>query len=99
MAGAFLVQIVYLETGHHKDSRAGNTSPLAIGLAYGAATLALLPVSGAGLNPARALAAALLSGHLKHVWLYLLAPVCGAPLGRDLCACGMVCVQARFCEL
>lgn len=38
------------------------------------------PISGASMNPARSLAPALMSGHLEHVWVYLLAPVVGALL-------------------
>ncbi|MBX3461253.1 MAG: aquaporin [Planctomycetes bacterium] len=38
------------------------------------------PISGASMNPARSLAPALVSGHLEHVWVYLLAPVVGALL-------------------
>lgn len=36
------------------------------------------PICGASMNPARSLAPALVSGHLEHVWLYLVAPILGA---------------------
>jgi aquaporin NIP len=36
------------------------------------------PVSGASMNPARSLAPAIVSGELKHVWIYITAPVLGA---------------------
>jgi len=36
------------------------------------------PVSGASMNPARSLAPAVLSGELRAVWVYLIAPVLGA---------------------
>lgn len=39
------------------------------------------PVCGASLNPARSLAPALLSGTYTSLWLYLVAPVCGALAG------------------
>ena len=35
------------------------------------------PTSGASMNPARSLAPALVTGHLEHVWIYLIAPVAG----------------------
>jgi aquaporin NIP len=38
------------------------------------------PISGASMNPIRSLAPALVSGHLEHLWVYLLAPVIGAVL-------------------
>lgn len=36
------------------------------------------PVSGASMNPARSLSPAMLSGHMEHLWIYLLAPIIGA---------------------
>ena len=39
------------------------------------------PVCGASLNPARSLAPALLTGTYTSLWLYLVAPVCGALAG------------------
>lgn len=36
------------------------------------------PVSGASMNPARSLAPALVSGHLTHLWLYIIATTLGA---------------------
>ncbi len=54
------------------------------GLAVGATVLleAMFagPITGASMNPARSLAPAIFSGHLEHLWLYILAPVLGAIL-------------------
>jgi aquaporin NIP len=36
------------------------------------------PVTGASMNPARSLAPALVSGHMEHLWVYLLATPLGA---------------------
>ena len=36
------------------------------------------PICGASMNPARSIAPAVVSGHLEHLWLYILAPVAGA---------------------
>jgi aquaporin Z len=55
-----------------------------IGLALGVAHLADIPLTGAGLNPARSFGPALwapTSSHaMGHVWLFLLAPMVGAVL-------------------
>ncbi|KAI5082137.1 hypothetical protein GOP47_0001880 [Adiantum capillus-veneris] len=39
------------------------------------------PLSGSSMNPARSLAPAILTGYLKHLWLYLVAPFVGAGIG------------------
>jgi len=38
------------------------------------------PISGASMNPARSFAPALVTGDFEHLWLYLIAPVCGSLL-------------------
>ena len=38
------------------------------------------PICGASMNPIRSLAPAIVSGHLSHIWIYLLAPLLGAIL-------------------
>lgn len=38
------------------------------------------PICGASMNPIRSIAPALISGHLEHLWVYILAPVLGAIL-------------------
>jgi len=38
------------------------------------------PVCGASMNPARSIAPALVSNHLQHLWIYIIAPVAGASL-------------------
>lgn len=38
------------------------------------------PICGASMNPARSIAPALISGHLGHLWLYIVATITGAAL-------------------
>jgi aquaporin Z len=51
------------------------------------------PISGASMNPARSLAPAIVSGHLQHVWVYVVAPIAGAVLAIFTCRC----VQEEGC--
>lgn len=51
---------------------------LAIGLTVGLEAMFAGPVSGASMNPARSLAPALVSLHLEHLWIYLVATILGA---------------------
>lgn len=53
---------------------------LVVGLTITAGILAIGPVSGAALNPARAFGAAVVSGHWGNLWIYLLGPLLGAAL-------------------
>ncbi|MDT0555070.1 MIP/aquaporin family protein [Patiriisocius hiemis] len=43
------------------------------------------PITGASMNPARSIAPALVSGHLEHLWIYILAPIIGALLAVISC--------------
>ena len=43
------------------------------------------PITGASMNPARSIGPALVSGHLEHLWLYILAPILGALLAVVSC--------------
>ncbi|RNJ79193.1 MAG: hypothetical protein D9C04_05650 [Nitrosopumilus sp. B06] len=55
-------------------------SGVAIGGIVGLDILFFSAISGASMNPARALAPALFSGNVEHLWLYLTAPFVGAML-------------------
>lgn len=51
---------------------------IAIGGVIGLEALFAGPISGASMNPARSLAPAVVSLHLDHVWIYIIAPIAGA---------------------
>lgn len=56
----------------------GITAGIVVGGVIGLEALFAGPISGASMNPARSLAPGLVSGNLEHLWIYLLAPVCGS---------------------
>ncbi len=65
----------------------GITAGIAVGAVIGLEAMFAGPICGASMNPARSLAPALISGHLQHVWIYLVAPAIGACVGVLGCRC------------
>ena len=65
----------------------GITAGIAVGSVIALEALFAGPISGASMNPARSLAPALVSQHLAHLWIYLVAPVAGALLAVVGCRC------------
>jgi aquaporin NIP len=59
---------------------------VAVGAVVGVEAMFAGSISGASMNPARSLAPALVSGELRHLWIYLSAPVAGALLAVPLSA-------------
>jgi len=68
-------------------SEKGITAGIAVGSVIGLEAMFAGPMCGASMNPARSLAPALISGHLQHVWIYLVAPAIGACVGVLGCRC------------
>lgn len=84
LTAMLMLTILSVSTGKKEK---GITAGLAIGAVVALEAMFAGPVCGASMNPARSLGPALVSGHLDHLWLYLLAPVLGALLAVPLCIC------------
>lgn len=65
----------------------GITAGIAVGCVIALEALFAGPISGASMNPARSFGPALISQHLAHLWIYLVAPVAGALLAVVACRC------------
>jgi len=72
-----MLVIIQVATGSKEQ---GMFAGLAIGSTVLLEAMFAGPICGASMNPIRSIAPAIVSGHLEHLWLYLLAPVLGAVL-------------------
>lgn len=75
----FFLMLVIILVAHGSKER-GRIAAIAIGTVVGLEALFAGPICGASMNPARSIGPAIASGHLEHLWLYLVAPVLGAVL-------------------
>jgi aquaporin Z len=82
LTGILMLAILSVSTGAKEK---GVTAGIAIGAVIGLEAMFAGPICGASMNPARSLAPALVSGHLEHLWIYLVAPVMGALVAVPLC--------------
>jgi len=73
----FILMFVIVNVAHGSKEQG-----LFAGISIGATVLLLAlfagPICGASMNPVRSLAPALVSNHLEHLWLYIIAPILGA---------------------
>lgn len=73
----FMLMLVILH-----EAKGSKEQGLVAGLVIGSVVLleALFagPICGASMNPIRSIAPAIISGHLEHLWIYILAPISGA---------------------
>jgi len=63
----------------------GITAGIVVGAVIALESMFAGPISGASMNPARSLGPAIVSGHLEHFWLYLIAPPLGAVAAKFAC--------------
>lgn len=80
----FLLMFVILNVSTGAKEK-GITAGIAVGAVIALDALFAGKICGASMNPARSLAPALVSGHLEHLWIYLVAPVAGAFLAIFAC--------------
>jgi MIP family channel proteins len=73
--------VVAVATGARAQA---SIAPLAIGAALAAAIEISGPISGAGVNPARALGPMIVAGVFTDWWVYLIAPLVGGALAAML---------------
>ena len=85
LTAILMLTILRISTGAKEK---GITAGIAIGGVIALEAMFAGPICGASMNPARSLAPALVSGHLEHLWIYLIATVLGAlvavPLAKAL---------------
>ncbi|CAM1345150.1 MIP/aquaporin family protein [Tenacibaculum amylolyticum] len=77
-----MVTIINVSTG---SKEVGIMAGIAIGGVVLLEAMFAGPITKASMNPARSLAPAIVSGHFKDLWLYLIAPVLGALLAVSTC--------------
>jgi len=91
----FILMFVILNVSTGAKEK-GITAGIAIGSVIALEAMFAGKICGASMNPARSLAPALVSGHVEHLWLYLVAPVLGAALAIFACRS---CQEAGCCPL
>lgn len=80
----FLLMLTILSVSTGAKEK-GITAGIVIGGVIALEAMFAGPICGASMNPARSLAPALISGHVEHLWVYLLAPLLGALLAVPVC--------------
>jgi aquaporin NIP len=73
----FLLMLVIMNVAHGSKEQ-GMFAGLAIGAVVLLEAMFAGPVCGASMNPVRSVGPALVSGHVEHLWLYVVAPTLGA---------------------
>ena len=81
---SFFLMLVIISVADGSKEQ-GMFAGLAIGAVVGLEAMFAGPVCGASMNPARSIAPAIASGHLEHLWIYIIAPITGAALAVPVC--------------
>ena len=70
-----MLVIINVATGSKEQ---GMFAGLAIGSTVLLEAMFAGPICGASMNPARSISPAIVSGHIEHLWIYIVAPIIGA---------------------
>lgn len=70
-----MLVVINVATGSKEQ---GMFAGLAIGSTVLLEAMFAGPVCGASMNPIRSMAPAFISGHIEHLWIYIVAPIAGA---------------------
>lgn len=82
LTAILMLTILSVSTGAKEK---GVTAGIAIGAVIALEAMFAGPICGASMNPVRSISPAVVSGHLEHLWVYLVGPVVGAMLAVPLC--------------
>ncbi len=82
----FILMLVILSVSTGSKER-GITAGIAVGAVIAFEALFAGPICGASMNPARSIAPAIVSIHVSSLWLYIVAPICGALCAVFACIC------------
>lgn len=88
----FILMLVILSVSTGAKEK-GITAGIAIGSVIALEAMFAGPICGASMNPARSLSPAVVSGHVEHLWAYLIGPLAGALLAVPACCL----VRSREC--
>lgn len=75
----FFLMLVIVNVANGSKEQ-GMFAGLAIGSVVALEAMFAGPICGASMNPARSFAPAIVSGHVEHLWIYIIAPAAGAML-------------------
>ena len=95
----FILMMVILSVSTGAKEK-GITAGIAIGSVIALEAMFAGPICGASMNPWRSLSPAVVSGHLEHLWVYLIGPLAGALLAIPTCmlARGPACCDTHSLE-
>lgn len=83
----FILMFVILNVSTGSKEK-GITAGIAVGAVIALEAMFAGPICGASMNPVRSFSPALVSGHLEHLWVYIVGPMLGTLLAI-LAYCGV----------